>query len=343
MGTSVGVAPDLEGLPPVVEHVVHDAGPADPGQVVAPDHPLVVLGDDLARLGELLRGRDATELGVHHPVVEADHRRVRLGHSEVLVVARVGDDRASASSRSCCPLRAAGRSRSCREDGLPGLEVQAVGRVELRRFGVLRARPVERVQVEARRPRLEQLRRRDVRPQHDVGLVEGQVVVEELPEVGEAGRDLRLAAPGLGHRLADLLAVGLAELAARTARAHPREAERRHRRGRQGRRGDRGDRRAVGRAAVAASDRLAQQSLADYEVALGAMRDHGAHALTPLGCRARMRCKCTVYASPLRAKRSKRGAAAAGTRARIRTPSAVSSRSSSPARSCSSESVPPSR
>ena len=45
---------------------------------------------------------------------------------------------------------------------------------------------------------------------------------------------------------------------------------------------------------------------------------------------------------PLSAKRSKRAAATAGTRARTITPSGVSSRSTSPASSCSSDSEPPS-
>ena len=46
---------------------------------------------------------------------------------------------------------------------------------------------------------------------------------------------------------------------------------------------------------------------------------------------------------PFTSKRSNRGATPAGTRARTRTPSAVSSRSISPARSCSSDRLPPSR
>ena len=53
------------------------------------------------------------------------------------------------------------------------------------------------------------------------------------------------------------------------------------------------DRGAVRRPAVPPSDRLAQQSLADYEVALGPVCDHGAHAPTWRMRRARMRCNCS--------------------------------------------------
>lgn len=62
----------------------------------------------------------------------------------------------------------------------------------------------------------------------------------------------------------------------------------------------------------------------------GEAREAQRHGAEPLG------------ETPFTAKRSNRAAADAGTRARTLTPSAVSSRSISPARSCSSESLPPS-
>jgi hypothetical protein len=55
--------------------------------------------------------------------------------------------------------------------------------------------------------------------QHDVGLVEREIVVGELAEVREAGRDPRCAAPADRHRRGDLLPVRLAELAVRSSRS----------------------------------------------------------------------------------------------------------------------------
>ena len=86
------------------------------------------------------------------------------------------------------------------------LEVQPVGLVELRRLRVERPGAVHRVEVERRRPALEQVGRRHRVAERDRGRVEGQVVVHELAEVGVAGRDLAVADRGVGHRPADLLA-----------------------------------------------------------------------------------------------------------------------------------------
>jgi hypothetical protein len=64
--------------------------------------------------------------------------------------------------------------------------------VELRRLRILRPGAVERVEVEARGPGLDELCGRDPLAEHDRRPVERQVVVDELPEVGKAGRDARL-------------------------------------------------------------------------------------------------------------------------------------------------------
>ena len=257
---------DLEHLAALVEDVVDRARAADPRQVVGADHPLVVLGDELAGRRELLRGRHRGRQRVEHAVVEADHRQVGLGDREVLVVARVGDDRLA--------LGLLGRAGAAREveavlggdavggHGLAHLEVHAVGLVELRRLRVLRPGAVERVEVEAGRARLQQRARRDLRAQHDGRLVERQVVVDELAEVGEAGRDLRRLAAAGGHQRAELRAVGLAELPPGALRPHAAEAERRRR----------PPRRRPSRRPSAA---LREQSLADDEVALRPMLLHG--------------------------------------------------------------------
>src|SRR3954452_23002034 len=84
----------------------------------------------------------------------------------------------------------------------------AVVGVELRGPRVLRPRAVQRVEVQHRRTALEQGRRRDVLAERHLRLVEGEVVVDELTEVGVAGGDRRTGAgPGIrgtDHRLATL-------------------------------------------------------------------------------------------------------------------------------------------
>ncbi len=133
----------LDQLAAVGEHVVQDVLLDDPRQEVVPDQPLVVQGHRLARPPELLAGRHRRGQLVDDPVVEADHREVGLGDDQVLVVARVRDQRGAllhgatgADPRQVVadllPVRAG-------PDGVAGLQVQAVVLVELR--GRLVGRP----------------------------------------------------------------------------------------------------------------------------------------------------------------------------------------------------------
>jgi hypothetical protein len=126
--------------------------------------------------------------------VKADEREVGLGHGEVLVVSGVGDDRlALLGGRSPHPagkVEPVHRGEIADRDRLSHLQVEPVRGVELRRVGILRPRPVQRVEVEARRAGLEEIAGGDVLAERDVGLVEGEVVVEELAQVGEAGGNI---------------------------------------------------------------------------------------------------------------------------------------------------------
>jgi len=202
-------------------------------QVVRLDHPLVVLGDELAGRREPLGGRHRARQRVEHAVVEADHRAVGLADREVLVVARVGDDRLALGilgrARAAWEVEAGLGRDAVDRLGRAGLEVHAVGLVELRRLRVLGAGAVERVEVEAGRARLQQHARVDLRPEHHVRLVERQVVVDELAEIREARGDRRRLAAARRHQRAELLARALAELAPAALRAHAREPERRRR------------------------------------------------------------------------------------------------------------------
>jgi hypothetical protein len=224
-----------------------------------------VLDGELARGLEALPRRHRGRQRVDDPVVEADEREVRLGDGQVLVVAEVGDDRLALLglrvARAARQVEAVHR-RVAGGDGVARLQVLLVGLVELLRLGVERAGAVERVEVEAGRAALEQLRRRLVLAEHDGRLVERQVVVDELPEVGEAGRDPGRSAAARGHRVGELPAHSVGELHSDAARAHAREAERRAGL----------EARAVGASAHA----LVQQSLADYVVTLRAMVRHAA-------------------------------------------------------------------
>ena len=186
-----------ERLAPVREHVVDDGRLADPRQEVVAQHPLVVLDDALARPREALRGGRAGRQRVDHAVVEADDGEVRLRHRQVLVVALVGDDRLAllrgrraGAAREVVPVhRRVGVDRH-----RPAHLQVAVVLVERGAGRVRRSRAVERVEVQARRAALQQLRGRHVLAQHHRRLVERQVVVDELAEVGVAGRDRARAA-----------------------------------------------------------------------------------------------------------------------------------------------------
>ena len=141
-----------------------------------------------------------------------------LGDGEVLVVALVGDQRRRADrvdprqveSQQVAILVAP----ASRRGSGPHLEVDPVGLVEAPRTGLPRSSSVERVQVEARRARLLELLHADVITERDLRLVEREVVIDELAEIGEPGRDRPRPAVRGRHRLGDLAPHGEADGAA---------------------------------------------------------------------------------------------------------------------------------
>jgi hypothetical protein len=139
---------DLEDLAALVEDGSDHGGRDDPRQVVGANHPLVVLGDDLARLSEALGRWNRARERVDHRVMEADQGEVDLRDREVLVVPRVGNDRfagvgARRHSRKVETLARVRPTALCRAN----LEVHVVA-IELRRARVLRAVAVQRVEIE---------------------------------------------------------------------------------------------------------------------------------------------------------------------------------------------------
>jgi len=133
---------------------------------------------------------------VHHPVVELQEGQVGLGDDGVLVVAVVADDRSAiGAARKIVqhggqrPTRSLGieRTRSANAEAGPG--GGQLGVVELIAPG--RAEAVEAVEVERRRPLLLDLGQ-VVQKGEVLGSVVGDVVVDELAEVGKASRDARV-------------------------------------------------------------------------------------------------------------------------------------------------------
>ena len=211
------------------EDVLHDGGLDDPRQVVVADQPVVVERHRLARPPEPLGGRDAGRQLVDDTVVEADHRQVRLRDDQVLVVAGVGDQRPAAilARAGADPGQVVTGLRPVRAgpDRVAGPQPHPVRRIEPGRACVGRTGAVQRVEVQRRRAALQQLGRRDVLAQADIGHVHRQVVVDELTEIGVAGRHVAVTPAALGHRLGQPQRELLRDRPA--AWPHPREAERR--------------------------------------------------------------------------------------------------------------------
>lgn len=193
--------------------------------------------------------------GVHDPVVEVEERQTRLRDREVLVVSGIGDQRrplrgfrrTGPNSRQIEPVAVdvpAGRVRGVRVGRIrdtgdaseadggsgTGLELDSVGGVEAPVLGVGRAASIYGVQIQRRGAAVDQLVHGDVLPQRHRGGVHGEVVVDELLEIGEPGGDRICAACGgvglvvwSGHRPGEFLVQrGISQL---PHGAQPREPE----------------------------------------------------------------------------------------------------------------------
>ena len=172
-----------------LEDIADDIIPDEPDQEVVDDGPLEVPSDRGPGLVEPLGGGLVGER-VEHAVVILQEALGELGHDQVFVVPRIAEQRppVRVPGQVVVPLRVA-----------TDQEVDPVGVVE--EGDIVGTPPVDRIEVEARRPEIGQcvrivvalqLRRR----------VEREVVVHELPEIREAGGDVRIvAALILGPRL----------------------------------------------------------------------------------------------------------------------------------------------
>lgn len=122
-----------------------------------------------------------------------------LRHREVLVVARVRDQRlvAALHPRQVEPVEV---PQVAHAGGGAGAQPHAVRLVAPDAVGVAGAEAVQGVQVESRRAALHELLDGDLLTEEPVGPVHGEVVVDELAEVGVAGGDLGVRLPGLAGR-----------------------------------------------------------------------------------------------------------------------------------------------
>lgn len=148
---------------------------------------------------------------------------------------------------------------------LPVFQMDAIRLVEPGRAWVGWPGAVQRVKVEARRSCLQQLCGRHALPKRDLGLVEREVMIDELAKIREPGRYRRRRPAASGHALRDLPPGRRAELGGDPAWAHAREAERRCRRLHGGR-----------QRAPAATEALTNESFPDDEVALRPVPFHAA-------------------------------------------------------------------
>ncbi len=167
--------------------------------------PLVVPARDPLRL---LEQRHALELlvlarAIDDLVVEADEQQLQLRDDDVLVVARVADQRAALLvAGQVVAVELAVRRRVAADEQLDA----TVGRTRplVHERVVVGPRAVQAVQVEARRAEVDERVRVVVLLQ--LGhRVERDVVIDELPEVRVARRDLRVVAGGRRAALLDEL------------------------------------------------------------------------------------------------------------------------------------------
>src|SRR5262249_7181691 len=127
---------------------------------------------------------------IHDSIVKPGERDMSLGDDQVLIVARIGDRglptrllrRAAAGAGEVVAVEILARHRIARGKvaarGSTELQMEAV-LVELRRE--IRSAPVERIEVERRRPALREIFNRDRRSERNVlRRIEAQIVCNEL-------------------------------------------------------------------------------------------------------------------------------------------------------------------
>jgi hypothetical protein len=201
-----------------IEHVVEDRRVAlehglellriqDPAEEVVEHDPLIVPNDEITRLVEhgstdRCVALKCAGLGPRHDlVVELHERQMQLGDDQVLVVARITDDREAAR----CPRQVVPERRLVSQRRV-ALNFAGCRHANLEKVRVLRGAPVEVglnprtgaievVEIQRRSPEIVERQRIDDRLL-ERRWVEDDVVIDELAEVGKAGGDRLVVALG---------------------------------------------------------------------------------------------------------------------------------------------------
>jgi hypothetical protein len=178
------------------QHLGQHRGRDDRWQIVVEHDPLIVPAD------RRLRGGEIAELG-GEAVVKAQEQPLELRDDDVLVVARVADDRALVGvrdrrGRGKIAPRQVLRPRIVRRAGQRTSEVEVEAlRIEVRL--IVGTAAIDVVEIEPRRPVIDQ-RAEIVLFLQAARRVEGQVVIDELAEVGISRGDAALLRVGAVER-----------------------------------------------------------------------------------------------------------------------------------------------
>ena len=225
----VGYLLEAVELAPVMQDLGDDARFGEPLDPVVQHDPLIVPGHDPARLAEDIGRRiGAGREHVADLVVELQHREMRLRHQQVLVVAMIADQREAlgAARQVVAEIALAGVEILADQELRPVLVAGGrVARIEMR--AAVGTETVDAVEIDARgaeildaeRVFLLVAERREI---------ERDVVIDHLPEIREAARDVRIVAGRaagvvVDHRIGERLQLGVADLQRRQHREHPAE------------------------------------------------------------------------------------------------------------------------
>lgn len=182
------VAPTVES-PAVPQHILHHRLAAGERQELVQDHPLIMPAHDALRLGERLAKVGELQLPgdvVDDRVVEAQEAEMQLRDDQVLVIARIADQR----HRLTVPRHVELVRRAVRRDALDEEFDAAGGLVVEMRTGT-RPGAVQIVEPEGRRAEIGDHFRVGLTFQAR-GRIERHVMVKELAEKGHSGAHLRI-------------------------------------------------------------------------------------------------------------------------------------------------------
>jgi len=164
-----------------------DLGQDNGGEEIMQDDPLVMPPYEALDLGEVRERRPVLQ-DLNHFVVEAQEDGMQLADNDVFVVARVANERTGRLTRFGLVARDAAGVRIVVGAGqrIAKQHVDAVGPIEVGLIGG--AAPIEAIEVEARRPEIDECLRIVLLLQTARG-VKGQIVIDELAQVCVASAD----------------------------------------------------------------------------------------------------------------------------------------------------------